>query len=554
MKYLKFKRSLIFTLILALVFSCTPFALANTVDQWVLKAPMSTPRAYFQSEVVNGKIYVIGGAINNKATSSLALYDPISDTWTEKASMHTPRNAFQSEILDGKIYAIGGEDSIQLSSMEAYDPSTNTWTIKASMPAAKEQFCTEVVNGKIYAIGGAFTTSVYEYDPITNKWTTKASMSTPRREFQTEVIDGKIYAIGGQSVGAVSGTVNSVEEYDPELNTWTKKASMLVSRVELQTVVVDGKIIAIGGEDNKGSLLNSVEEYNPKTNTWSTKASMTSNRYFFQTESLNGMIYAIGGAGGHSPNCEAYNPATDTWTPKESMHDSRSCFRTEIINGNIYAIGGPYVSSVEVYTSTTIDPTLTVTASSNNVKVGSKFTTTVAIHHVSNIFAEDISIHYDSSLFDYVGADALPGLTIYEEDKSTPGTVRFIVAHLGTENAANGDKDLINLTFKAKAPGTGKVDITKGRIADNSTLEMDIAEKNCGEDTITVEPVKDVNRSGEFTLLDLGIDAGYYGIDASQTDSTRFDTDVVADGVIDDNDLTSITASILENSNYQPNN
>jgi Uncharacterized protein conserved in bacteria len=472
-----------------------------------------------------------------------------------KGTDHTPRIAFQSVVLDGKIYAMGGGNDVQLSSVEAYDPSTDTWTTKASMPAAREQFCTEVVNGKIYAIGGANSSSVYEYNPVTNTWATKASMSTPRREFQTEVIDGKIYAIGGQSGTTLSSTLSSVEEYDPELNTWTKKASMSVPRIEFQTVVIDGKIFAIGGEETD-SFANSVEEYDPVTNIWSAKASMAANRYAFQAKLFDGIIYAIGGLGnsGNSNILEAYNPITDTWTPKGSMHDMREFFQAEIVDGKIYAIGGSGVSSVEEYALTTVDPTLTVTASPNDVKVGSRFTTTVAIHNASNIYAEDISIDYDSSLFDYVGAEAVSGLKIYKEDNTTPGSVRFIIAHLGQENAANGDKDLMNLTFKAKSPGTGKVDIVKGRIADNSTLEEDVAEENCGEDTITVEGVKDVNRSGEFTLLDLGIDAGYYGIDASQTDSTRFDTDVVVDGKIDDSDLASITESILANGYYPPNN
>jgi Uncharacterized protein conserved in bacteria len=84
MKHFKFKKDLIFTLILALVFSCTPFAFADTTDSWVIKAPLLTHRGQYESAVIGGKIYVVGGAIDSKATSSLALYDPITDTWTEK--------------------------------------------------------------------------------------------------------------------------------------------------------------------------------------------------------------------------------------------------------------------------------------------------------------------------------------------------------------------------------------------------------------------------------------------------------------------------------------
>jgi len=202
----------------------------------------------------------------------------------------------------------------------------------------------------------------------------------------------------------------------------------------------------------------------------------------------------------------------------------------------------------------TLDPTVTVTPSADTVNVGAQFTTTIAIHNVTNICAEDIKVEFDSDLFEYIGASAQPGLQLFKEDGSAPGALRFIVASLGQDNAATGDKDLITLSFRAKRAGEGIVDVTKCRIADNATLEMDIDESNCGEAAITVEGVNDVNRSGEFTLLDLGIDAWYHGMDASETDSTKYDADVNADGIIDDNDLAAITELILSNGNYPFNN
>jgi hypothetical protein len=199
------------------------------------------------------------------------------------------------------------------------------------------------------------------------------------------------------------------------------------------------------------------------------------------------------------------------------------------------------------------NPTLTVTASPNKVSVNQEFTTDIAIHNGTNICAEDIKVKYNPDLFEYKGVQAQTGLKIFKEDESTPGTLRFIIACQGKDNAATGDKDLFNLIFDAKRAGTGKVDIIAGRIADNATLEEDITEENCGEDTITVEEANDVNRSGEYTLLDLGIDAWYDGMNVSETDTTKYNTDVVADGIIDDKDLTEITNQILANDNYGPN-
>jgi N-acetylneuraminic acid mutarotase len=557
-----FNMSSILVLILVLLLSTPPAAFAaTTTDTWVTKASMTTPRNGFHSEVVSGKIYAIGGNSDSIHLSSVEEYDPIANIWTMKASMAASRLNFQTAVINGKIYAIGGLDGSYLSSVEEYDPEADTWSAKASMSTARAIFQIEVINGKIYAIGGSnnsgYLSSVEEFDPTSNTWTIKAPMSTTKCNFQTEVIDGKIYAIGG----ANSDTLSSMEVYDPVSDTWTTKASMSSPRTWFQTEVIDGKIYAIGGVNS--NILSSMEIYDPASDTWSANASMSTPRCNFQTEVVNGKIYALGGyenasapAASALATFEEYEPTTDTWTVKTSMSTPRYWFQTKVIDGKIYAIGGNSSGSIEEYTAAEpapIDPTLTVTASSNKVKVGQQFTTAVAIHNGTNICAEDIKITYDTDLFTYSGAEAQTGLNIYKEDTSVPGTIRFISACEGKDNAATGDKDLITLKFTAKKEGIGKVDIIKGRIADNATLEEDVTDENCGEDSITVSGYADVNKTGDFTLLDLGIDGWYNGMNAVDTDTVNFNADVVEDGIIDDNDLLAITQGILSNSNYQPN-
>ncbi|HEX3038136.1 MAG TPA: kelch repeat-containing protein [Oscillospiraceae bacterium] len=562
MKRKKLLKTSSIVLVLALLMSTLLFAFADTNTNaptdsanngWIKKTPMFTGRHVFETIVLNGKIYAIGGS-NNAGLSSVEVYDPTANTWKTLASMNNSRYYFQAVAVDGKIYAIGGEDSY--SSMEVYDPKTDKWTTKASMGASRYIFKAQVINGKIYAIGGDGSyNSIEVYDPNTDKWTTKASMHQNGRFWdQTEVIDGKIYVIGG--------TCESIEVYDPVTDIWTTKASMSTPRAEFQTVVIDGKIYAIGGRNNtKSTVISSVEEYDPATDKWIIKASMKTPRERFEAVVLNGKIYAIGGMdinGNSLSSAERYDVNSDTWDTVSPMSTMRSYFQAKVVDETIYAIGGyngSIQSTVEAYTpEPTQSPTLTVIPSSDKVKINDQFTTTVAIHKGTNICAEDIKLTYDTNLFEYVGAEAQTGLKIQKEDSTTtPGTIRLIVSCLGKDNAATGDKDLITLKFKAKKPGQGKVDITKGRIADNATLEMDVADADCGEATITVESNKDVNRSGDVTLLDLGIDGYYYGSDAKDTDSTKYDADVMPNGKIDDDDLNEITQGILSNSKY-PNN
>lgn len=198
---------------------------------------------------------------------------------------------------------------------------------------------------------------------------------------------------------------------------------------------------------------------------------------------------------------------------------------------------------------------ITIESPVDEVKVGQTFTTDVVLHNATNICAEDVAINYNSELFEYLGSEEVAGFKNYKEVADpTTGSVRFIVASRGKDFAITGDKTFIKLKFRAKKQGVGVVDSATARIADNGTIEKDIPVEFCGEKTITVKGIQDVNRSGSFTLLDLGIDAWYFGSSADATDTTKYDADVVIDNKIDDLDLSAIVEAMLENTEYRPHN
>lgn len=200
-----------------------------------------------------------------------------------------------------------------------------------------------------------------------------------------------------------------------------------------------------------------------------------------------------------------------------------------------------------------LNPTVDI-ESVDKAKIGDEIIANVVIHNVNNIFAEDIKLSIDTEIFEYISAESPEGIKIVYEGDLDGGVKRFITASLGEHNGANGDKILINLRLKAKKEGEGKIDVLKTRIADNSILEEDIDEENCLEKTIVIEGYKDVNRTGEFTLLDLGIDAWYYGKTEENTDLSKYDADTVDNGKIDEEDLKAIVTEIIVNKNYKFNN
>src|SRR5262249_35478572 len=66
------------------------------------------------------------------------------------------RQGHGAAVVNGRIYVIGGagEDSRPFGSVQVYDPATGTWTARANMPTSRGLFGTGVVGGAVYALGG----------------------------------------------------------------------------------------------------------------------------------------------------------------------------------------------------------------------------------------------------------------------------------------------------------------------------------------------------------------------------------------------------------------
>ena len=249
-----------------------PLAAIESAEQGPQQEERPLTRSYHGAAVVNGKIYVIGGAgEDNKPFGSVQVYDPATGTWAARANMPTARGLFGTSAVGGTIYAIGGttRGRDKLAVVEAYDTATDTWTRRADMPTPRNALSAAVVDGKIYAIGGwgydrpeggwesidptatgqDFST-VEVYDPETDTWATRADMPTPRSHMTVSALGGKIYAIGGGAriVAGRSGEYRPLlEVYDTATNRWARAADLPTPRSVLSSSVVDGRIYVMGG-------------------------------------------------------------------------------------------------------------------------------------------------------------------------------------------------------------------------------------------------------------------------------------------------------------------
>ena len=122
-------------------------------NTWTTKTPMPTQRSDFAIAVFNDKIYCIGGIIDfdwsgygkGILCTVNEVYDPLTDTWENKTSMPTQRQRPKANVVNGKIYVMGGfqyrdlpspNTTIDVDVNEVYDPKTDSWTTKTPNPHA----------------------------------------------------------------------------------------------------------------------------------------------------------------------------------------------------------------------------------------------------------------------------------------------------------------------------------------------------------------------------------------------------------------------------------
>ena len=202
---------------------------------WERMPDMDTSRAVFKSVLHDGKIYAIGGlkSVNPPYGITTDVYDTETGEWSVMASMENPCSGLSVEIINNKIYVIGGVYSTkqQYTVIQEYDIETDTWSTKCTMPEPRFNHISEVIDGKIYIAGGMTVdengrhpglTSARVYDPVNDQWDTIADLHHERYFGRSCIFNNKIYVFGGAPPGVPYNVAHqSIEIYDPETDVWT---------------------------------------------------------------------------------------------------------------------------------------------------------------------------------------------------------------------------------------------------------------------------------------------------------------------------------------------
>ena len=251
-------------------------------DKWTKKAPMPRPAHHQAMVEYQGKIYVFGGFVAPmtgpqggwEPIDNAWQYDPATDAWKNLAPLPSKRGSAAAVLVNGKVYVIGGATTADgskdtaisnattvnnLTRNDVYDIATNTWTSAAPMALGRNHMFSGAVNGKIYIIGGriahAFvaasqnTDVVEEYDPATNTWgAQRTKMPTARSGGGWATYGGKIYVGGGEvATNSLVGAFRALEAFDPATNSWTIMPSMPMPRHGVAGAMIGNKLHLVSG-------------------------------------------------------------------------------------------------------------------------------------------------------------------------------------------------------------------------------------------------------------------------------------------------------------------
>lgn len=214
--------------------------------------------------VVGDTLIVAGYYINGMTTPTDAVwaYDPDDDAWTERTPMpaNTERGAACTAVLDGKIYVFGGAREGESSALvSAYDVAADAWEELPDMPVRREHCAAGAIGRKLYIAGGradgieGLDTTAFEFDPTSPGYVPIATMPTPRGGVAAAVHAGRLFVFGGEgSDDDPNGVFPDVEAYDPVADAWEIFPPMDAPRHGFGAAVVDGRIYLMGGATRQG--------------------------------------------------------------------------------------------------------------------------------------------------------------------------------------------------------------------------------------------------------------------------------------------------------------
>ena len=265
----------------------------NATHEWEEMAPIPTSlQVYDGIEVVDGKIYCIGGYDGSSALDTTYRYDPVSGSWETLASMQLVRSGMSSAVLDGKVYAISGQNAgYQHLTVEVYNPSTNQWTYGPQVSQMIRQGAAITIDGRLFVMGGidpqnsnSSSNLVWELNEERTQWISRSSMPVAKHGIKLVAFEGKILVYSG----------NVLQVYHVASDAWEVKSGPNISQ-HYPVFWKDNNALFMGGGISGDSFLTSSEKLDLNSFEWTSSGDLPEPKYVGGSVVDSGRVYILGG-------------------------------------------------------------------------------------------------------------------------------------------------------------------------------------------------------------------------------------------------------------------
>lgn len=220
----------------------------------------------------------------------------------------------------------------------------------------------------------------------------------------------------------------------------------------------------------------------------------------------------------------------------------------------------PPVEKIIKITVQEVPDKITITAPSS-VALEQEFAVDIGFESIDEelkVLVAKLGITYNTERFDYLGyTEVEEGLAIQESTTEPVGTLQFVLANTGVENAITDNVSLLKLHFKSKDTiGSGMINVTSAEFSAVGKVDESIPYTvNPDLDNITVSVLNkilgDIDNSGTVGTSDLYYICYYYGESEESTNwNNAKKADVtgdsgIPDGKVDIADLVFVAKRIL---------
>ena len=156
-------------------------------------------------------IYSFGGNTASGYSNKLYAFNTTSLVATELATMPIAAET-KGEIVNGKLYVIGGFNGSVSDKIYVYDIATNIWTNEYDLPQGLSANATAVIGNNIY-VAGDFSNQTFTgfFDTTTNTFTETTSNLLNRRHAAAEGINNDLFVMGGNTSSSGTSAIASVQ-------------------------------------------------------------------------------------------------------------------------------------------------------------------------------------------------------------------------------------------------------------------------------------------------------------------------------------------------------